>query len=169
MENEELIRFPNLERVLYEYGQALQDEYKLRLLNDGKTASYNLVDTVRYIYTSNGRKYEISLNLASYWRYVEYGRKPGKYPPPDKILEWVRIKPLLPRPMKNGKLPTEKQLAFLIGRKIAEEGIDAGNQLQDSVEAINHTYMLKIYDAIDKDIDGIAVTIFNNFSNPKWN
>lgn len=169
MANEELIRFPNLERVLNEYGQALQDEYKLRLLKDGKTASYNLVDTVRYIYTSNGRKYEISLNLASYWRYVEYGRKPGKYPPPDKILEWVRIKPLLPRPMKNGKLPTEKQLAFLIGRKIAEEGIDAGNQLQDSVEAINHTYMLKIYDAIDKDIDGIAVTIFNNFSNPKWN
>lgn len=169
MANEELIRFPNLERVLNEYGQALQDEYKLRLLNDGKTASYNLVDTVRYIYSTNGRKYEISLNLASYWRYVEYGRKPGKYPPPDKILEWVRIKPLLPRPMKNGKLPTEKQLAFLIGRKIAEEGIDAGNQLQDSVEAINHTYMLKIYDAIDKDIDGIAVTIFNNFSNPKWN
>lgn len=169
MANEELIRFPNLERVLNEYGQALQDEYKLRLLKDGKTASYNLVDTVRYIYSTNGRKYEISLNLASYWRYVEYGRKPGKYPPPDKILEWVRIKPLLPRPMKNGKLPTEKQLAFLIGRKIAEEGIDAGNQLQDSVEAINHTYMLKIYDAIDKDIDGIAVTIFNNFSNPKWN
>ena len=169
MENEELIRFPNLERVLNEYGQALQDEYKLRLLKDGKTASYNLVDTVRYIYSTNGRKYEISLNLASYWRFVEYGRKPGKYPPPDKILEWVRIKPLLPRPMKNGKLPTEKQLAFLIGRKIAEEGIDAGNQLQDSVEAINHTYMLKIYDAIDKDIDGIAVTIFNNFSNPKWN
>lgn len=169
MANEELIRFPNLERVLNEYGQALQDEYKLRLLKDGKTASYNLVDTVRYIYSTNGRKYEISLNLASYWRFVEYGRKPGKYPPPDKILEWVRIKPLLPRPMKNGKLPTEKQLAFLIGRKIAEEGIDAGNQLQDSVEAINHTYMLKIYDAIDKDIDGIAVTIFNNFSNPKWN
>lgn len=166
---DELFKFPNLERVLNEYGQAVQDEYKLRLLNDKKTASFNLVDSVRYIYTSNGRKFEISLNLAPYWRYVEYGRKPGKFPPPDKILEWVRIKPLLPRENDNGKLPTEKQLAYLIGRKIAKEGIEAGNQLQDTVDAINHTYTLKIYDAIDKDLAEMAVVIFNDFSNPKWN
>ena len=166
---DELFKFPNLERVLNEYGQAVQDEYKLRLLSDKKTASFNLVDSVRYIYTSNGRKFEISLNLAPYWRYVEYGRKPGKFPPPDKILEWVRIKPLLPRKNDNGKLPTEKQLAYLIGRKIAKEGIEAGNQLQDTVDAINHTYLLKIYDAIDKDLAEMAVVIFNDFSNPKWN
>lgn len=166
---DELFKFPNLERVLNEYGQAVQDEYKLRLLSDKKTASFNLVDSVRYIYTSNGRKFEISLNLAPYWRYVEYGRKPGKFPPPDKILEWVRIKPLLPRENDNGKLPTEKQLAYLIGRKIAKEGIEAGNQLQDTVDAINHTYLLKIYDAIDKDLAEMAVVIFNDFSNPKWN
>lgn len=166
---DELFKFPNLERVLNEYGQAVQDEYKLRLLSDKKTASFNLVDSVRYIYTSNWRKFEISLNLAPYWRFLEYGRKPGKFPPPDKILEWVRIKPLLPRENDNGKLPTEKQLAYLIGRKIAKEGIEAGNQLQDTVDAINHTYLLKIYDAIDKDLAEMAVVIFNDFSNPKWN
>lgn len=169
MENEELIRFPNLERVLQEYGLEVQDKYKERLLTDDKKASGGLLDSVRYIYTNSGRKYEISLNLAYYWRYVEYGRRPGKFPPPDKILEWIRIKPVLPRPNANGKLPTEKQLAYLIGRKIAREGIEAGNQLQETLEDINNRYLVRIYEAIDKDIEGIAVVILNNFSNLKWN
>lgn len=169
MEKQELIKFPNLERVLQEYGLEVQDKYKERLLNDDKKASGKLLDSVRYIYTFNDRKYEISLNLASYWRYVEYGRRAGKFPPPDKILEWIRVKPVLPRPMANGKLPTEKQLAYLIGRKIAREGIEAGNQLQETLEDVNNRYLIKIYEAIDKDIDGMAITIFNNFTNPKWN
>lgn len=169
MENEELIKFPNLIQVLNEYGQEVQDKYKLRLLNDDKKASGGLLDSVRYIYSSNGRKFEIGLNLAYYWRFVEYGRKPGKFPPPDKILEWIRIKPVLPRPNINGKLPTEKQLAYLIGRKIAREGIEAGNQLQETLEDVNNRYLIKIYQAIDKDIEGMATVIFNNFTNPQWN
>ena len=128
-----------------------------------------LLDSIRYIYTVNGKTFEISLNLAYYWRYVEYGRRPGKFPPPDKILEWIRIKPILPRPMANGKLPTEKQLAYLIGRKIAEKGIEAGKQLQDTIDEINNKYLVRIYNAIDKDVENIAIVILNNFSNPKWN
>lgn len=166
---DELIKFPNLEQVLKEYGFAVQELYKQNLLNDDKKASGQLLDSVRYIYTQENNSFIISLNLAYYWRYVEYGRRPGKFPPPDKILEWIRIKPVLPRPMANGKLPTEQQLAYLIGRKIATKGIDAGNQLHNTVEEINEKYALKISEAINKDIEGMAIMIFNDFSNPKWN
>lgn len=162
MENTEL-KFPNLQKVLIEYGQAVADHYKNSLSSGEINASGELYDSVRYITSFNGNKYEIDLNLKDYWKYIEYGTKPH-WPPVDAILNWIRIKPVLPYPDKNGKLPTEKQLAYLIGRKISEEGTKAKNVLQNTIEQINQTYLDKIYDAIDKDLEGIAVVIMNNFT-----
>lgn len=161
---EEQLRFDNLRIVLEEYGQAVQDYYKNRLSNDDKRATGDLINSVRYITSFGTNRFEISLNLMSYWKYVEYGRRAGKYPPPDKILEWIQVKRILPHPDDNGRLPTEKQLAYLIGRKISEEGIKAGNQLQETLQDVNNRYLQRIYDAIDKDLDGIAITILNNFT-----
>jgi hypothetical protein len=44
--------------------------------------------------------------LPEYWKYVEDGRKSGKYPPLETIKKWIEVKPVLPRPLANGKLPT---------------------------------------------------------------
>ena len=43
----------------------------------------------------------------------------------------------MPRPGKNGKLPTENQLAFLIARKIARKGIPATHSLSKTVNNFN--------------------------------
>ena len=69
-----------------------------------------------------GGTYKIYLILQDYWKYVEYGRKPGTFPNVGKIQEWIKIKPVIPRPLTNGIVPTEKQLSFLIGRSIKEKG-----------------------------------------------
>lgn len=148
-----LLNFKNLEFVLKEYGKAVEDLYREKLINDDKKASGGLIDTLKYIYSHNGFKYEVSLYLKDYWYYVEHGRKPGKFPPVDKILEWIRIKPVLPYEDKNGRLPTENQLAFLIGRKIAEKGIKAGNQLKKTIEELNSEYMYNIEEALSQDLD----------------
>lgn len=152
MEND-LIKFNHLEQVLKEYGQAVEDMYRDRLKKDDKVASGELIDKLRFIYHHQGNKWEISLYLKDYWYYVEHGRNPGKFPPVDKILEWIDIKPILPYPDKNGKLPTPNQLAYLIGRKIATEGIEAGNQLQETLDELNDRYMLKIEYALTEDLD----------------
>jgi hypothetical protein len=81
--------------------------------------------------------------------YIEEGRKPGKAPPPDVLLKWVRRKGLGGNALsiktrralvvgirrtfsrKEGKLRTraqsllakQKSIAFLIGRAIAKEGL----------------------------------------------
>jgi hypothetical protein len=52
------------------------------------------------------------------------GRRPGRFMPPDKMLEWVKNKHLVPRPGKDGKTPSLKSLAYLINRKLAEKGSD---------------------------------------------
>lgn len=113
----------------------LMDTYKSLLIRDGKKASGNLINSIRNVDIAfeNG---EIvgEISLASYWKYVEYGRRPGKFPPLQNILDWIKIKPIIPRPVNGLKLPSEKQLAFLISRKIAKDGIKAGNQLQEALE-----------------------------------
>lgn len=162
MENQEL-RFDNLRQVLKDYGEALVEAYKNNLTNYDHNASRDLYNSVRYIASFGANKYEISLNLAEYWKYLEYDTRPH-FPPVDAILEWIRIKPVLPHPDDNGNLPTEKQLAFLIGRKISEEGTKGKNMLQKSVADVNTEYFEKIYDAIDKDIDTYSIVMLNNFT-----
>lgn len=157
------LRFPNLERVLDEYGKAVEDLYKKNLLDNDNVASKGLLESVRYIASFGDRKYEISVSLRDYFRYVEYGTKPH-FPPVDKLLEWIRVKPVLPHPDKNGKLPTEKQLAYLIGRKISQVGTKANNIMGKTVEEVNNSFIERIYDAIDRDLDGVATVILNNFT-----
>lgn len=52
-----------------------------------------------------------------YFTVLETGRKPGKRPPIDVVEEWVKAKPIIP----NDGIST-RSLAFLIARKIGEEG-----------------------------------------------
>jgi hypothetical protein len=60
------------------------------------------------------------LTGAKYFYQQKYGRKPGRFPPIDDILDWIRAKGITPRDTKT----TERQLAFLFARKIAESGTD---------------------------------------------
>lgn len=152
METHTLIAFSHLAAVLEEYGSAICTTYREELTARGKNASGVLGNTVCYIVKRYTSAYAVDLSLADYWQYVEYGRCPGKFPPLDKILEWVRIKPVIPRPLSNGKLPTEKQLAFLIGRKIAREGIAPTPALAAASDMTFDQFLTRIGDALSADL-----------------
>jgi len=77
---------------------------------------YNSIDV--YFEPSQEGSFRIVVEAAPYWRYVEFGRKPGKYPPLSAMLSWVQSKPAL-----NSPELSLKQRAFLAGRSIAEYGI----------------------------------------------
>jgi len=62
---------------------------------------------------------------ADYLKYLVTGRGPGKFPPPDKMTDWVNSNPdVLERARQTFKYLTAQQLGFLIGRKISREGTD---------------------------------------------
>lgn len=165
MEAHALITFPRLAAVLEQYGQAVCDAYRRELVEKGKNASGVLSGSVRYIVAHESTSYAVDLSLADYWKYVEYGRSPGRFPPPDKILEWVRIKPVLPRPLSDGRIPTEKQLAYLIGRKIAREGIAPTPALEAASASVYNVFLDRIGEAIAGDlaeaVDGALAGLSN--------
>lgn len=56
--------------------------------------------------------------------FMENGRRSGKFPPINVIEEWIEVKKNLPPIFREKK----KQFAFLIARKIANEGIQVPNE-----------------------------------------
>lgn len=161
---EELIKWTNLQRVLGEFAQELRNRYQDNLIRDGKIATGNLLNSIEYKVQYDDRAIWVELHLEEYYKWVENGRGPGKFPPPDKILEWIRIKPVIPDD-RGGRLPTEQQLAFLIGRKIAEQGIEPGNQLHNAMDDIYPQFEERIDEAIALDINEAIDIIFSSFFN----
>lgn len=146
------LTFPNLEKAINDFVSDFVDTYKGLLIRDNKKATGDLIRSIKPIEIQfETNNYSGSISLAYYWKYVEYGRRPGKFPPPNKILDWVKIKPVIPRPI-NGIKPTEKQLAFLISRKITRDGIEAGNQFKEALDLTWVKNKNKISDAISIDL-----------------
>lgn len=156
METNTLINLPKVQSVLGEWGAAIAESYKAGLIDKNKNASSELYKTVRHEVIVGESSYEVVLHLQDYWKYIEYGRKPGKQPPMDAILRWVEIKPIIPRPMENGKLPTDKQLSFLIARSIGEHGIEPTPLLSDAVHDKFDDYYQKLSQALAEDTQRIV-------------
>lgn len=157
-----IINWTNLQEVLTEYAERLRNQYQDNLIMDDKLASGKLLNSVEYLIEKGGNEISVSLKLEDYWKWVENGRGPGKFPPMDKILDWIKVKPVIPDE-RSGRLPTEKQLAFLIGRKISEEGVEGTNDLQKAVDEITEQYEELIGLAIDADLNDSMDVIMSEF------
>lgn len=155
---------PSLRVVLEKYAKLIIENYRKELTKNGHNASYTLSKSLSYEVSNSGNLYSLSLGLEDYWKYIESGTKPH-FPPPSRILDWIRIKPIAPRPMKNGKLPTLPQLAYLIGRKISLYGTKGTNDLEHAEDSIWEKFMEEIDEAITKDIsnnfDEILKIVYN--------
>ena len=81
--------------------------------------------------------FEVNFDLPPYFPFAEYGRRPGKFPPPDAILKWVQFKRLVPRPGRDGKVPSTNQLVYLISRKIATKGTEGKHLFEKTLDDPN--------------------------------
>lgn len=160
---DELMDLTELEKVLHEYAKDASELYKYQLSLGGKTASRKLIDGVKSNVVVGENAYEVTLTLEHYWKYIEGGRKgtlsspPGAewsagFPPVGALINWINVKPILPRPDKNGKIPSPKTLAYLIGRKIEQEGIEPHPALKTTQEELDKLYKEKIEIALGHDI-----------------
>lgn len=150
---EENLTFKNLGEVIDSYIEEFDRIYKQSLRDNDRVASGNLINSVQLSVRHGNETISVWFDAAEYYRYIENGRKGGKWPPVNKILEWIKIKPVLPRPNAQGKLPTQKQLAYLIGRKIAREGFEGSHDIISTTEELNRKYTPLIQEALGKDME----------------
>lgn len=144
------------------YSKAVAAAYKEELLGDDRIATGKLIQSVRTEVVRDGNRWQVTLDVAAYWKYVEYDTRPH-WPPPAAIRAWIDAKPVLPRPDRNGKLPTPEQLTFLIGRKIAREGTDGSHTLRNTLEELNEEWMDRITAALAADAGDLATALFADF------
>ena len=157
---EQLIDFTELQQVLQDLANDIRDNYKEHLeFNDRYTErgvpsgySQRLIDSVKTQVVVGDRAFEITMTLNDYWKYVENDTDPH-FPPVSKLLEWVQIKPVIPRPDSNGRIPSQKSLAFLIGRAINEHGTTGSHDLEKTKDGVIPWYKQRLAAALGHDME----------------
>lgn len=146
------IKWNNLYRVLNEFADAFIENARRNLDSNNSNATRNLYDSFEKIIEIGKDHYSVKIAMADYGKYVENGRGPGKYPPIDKIQEWVEVKPISITPDMNGRTPSVRQVAFAISKKIAEEGTQAQPFFEPAKEQTIREFEDRITEAITDDI-----------------
>lgn len=86
----------------------------------------------------------VTLLVNDYVEYIENGRKPGSFPPPQAIAAWCQ---------KKG-LPSDNSTVFLICRSIYEKGIaprpifDGSEGVWETIDSVFDAWAEDIFDAI---------------------
>lgn len=138
-ENTLMKEYNNLKRVIEQYQSDLIKEYNSQLGNTNHTL---VVDFV-----VEGDKLKLIIVGPDEVEFIDKGRRSGKFPPTNVLQEWVQKKGLAT------ELPRVKQLAFLIGRSIAEKGT-SGNHLLDKIFGeLLSKYASQLQSALEKDVE----------------
>lgn len=162
------ITWTHLEQVLKEYGEYFISLARADLDANGTNATMALYDSMKTYVIIGDSSYKVDIDLKYYWYYVEHGRRPGKFPPRNKIKEWIQVKHIIPKQgkttrrwrLKDGTertkevtyMPTVDQLAFLISRKIATKGTDPQPFFEKNIKPTYDHFKDIIEEAIRLDI-----------------
>ena len=150
--NEYEIQLIEVRKVLTEYKTKFEELVKTKIQKKDKIASGNLLASISCKIEVNGSVYTVILNSLDYLKYLETGTKPH-WPPTKPILKWVKDKRLPTREYTGDKsLPTEKQLTYLVRRKIAKEGTEPNYIIAETIEELNEIYLKRLQEALEIDI-----------------
>ena len=155
--------FENLRRVLDEYSEQAVELYKYQISLGGHNASRELTDNVKAHVVSGDKEFLVTLDLKEYWKYIEGGSKgtvsspagavyKAHFPPPRVIEQWISIKPVMPRPGANGKIPTPRQLSYAIATNIERYGQEPFPALETTKEELSRIFQRKLQKALAQDV-----------------
>ena len=167
------MEWENTKLILDEFGKQFIDAYRSGLDAKNANASRDLYNSLNFEVKIGEQTISLDIELNDYWKYLEYGRKgeetsypeayyPAHFPPTSAIEEWIQIKPVIPE-QRNGKLPTQKQLAFLIARSIYEQGIEPRFIFRDAGDSVWEQLKDALEEAITKDVNNNIKEVFKIF------
>lgn len=153
--------YPKLMRTLDDYQNEFKRILKAEISSGDHIATGKMMNSIETEVVVNGQSLQVILKISDYSRYVEEGRSSGKWPPRDKIENWIVVKGITPRPDSSGKIPTIKSLAFLISRAIGQKGTikkygyQGSKMIAQTSEQVNRKYVPLIQNALQEDFDNM--------------
>lgn len=118
------------------------------LIKKDKIATGKLLNSIKVDIDRKKNVYKFEIRSLDYLKYIEYGRKPGKFPPIDKIKSWIKAKKI------KSDLNIDA-LAFLISRKIAKKGTKGINTIEKELENIIKENQHLIFEGLEINLDEI--------------
>ena len=148
------MKFSRTEALLNSFAQTIVNRYRDKI---SEYSSGKLYKTIDYTITSKSDSYLVTINLEEYWKFIEKGRRAGaKMPPVSAIENWIKVRKIIPRPvaLKSGKqrVPTVQQLAYVIARSIARNGITPRPFMRETIEDTMKDFQSKLSAAVREDV-----------------
>jgi hypothetical protein len=154
----------HFEKALEFWGVEVAEMMKEAQIAIGAVASGASLEAYEVVIS---KKNNIDLLTADYILFLIEGRGPGGFPPPGNIEQWIREKGIVPEGI------TIKQLAYLIGRKIAQLGTDIYEGrapgipldaiLAQAYDNISQPYALEVAEQAGEDLTNSMLTYLKNF------
>jgi hypothetical protein len=163
--------FTNTSAALRQTGGLIVQRLSQGLQQDNSIASGELDKSINFNIKSTQKKIVLDITMLDYWGAVDGGRKAGKQPPIDKILEWLSY-PNVRDKIRFGQNDSafseseKKSLAFLIARKIGRQGTKGNNFATNVFTSSLITKELPevILNAVAEDADLILADLLDSFS-----
>jgi hypothetical protein len=108
-----------LNEALTKIGNDIISDARSTLKRQGHLATGKLYNSMKAVVN----KSELTFELESYARYVDQGRRPGKFAPVKAIKDWCKTKGI------------DQSLAYVINRSIYENGIKPSLFFSNAFEA----------------------------------
>jgi hypothetical protein len=163
--------FSNTSAALRQTGGLIVQRLSQGLQQDNSIASGELDKSINFNIKSTQKKIVLDITMLDYWGAVDGGRKAGKQPPIDKILEWLSY-PNVRDKIRFGQNDSafseseKNSLAFLIARKIGRQGTKGNNFATNVFTSSLITKELPevILNAVAEDADLILADLLDSFS-----
>lgn len=149
-------KYPNLYAEMKVIGAEFMAEYREEQLAQSLSQRASVPDSMAPEIIADDHVIHLVFSLAYYWYYVENGRRPGLRPPLHKIIDWVERTGLA-----EGKDISVKSLAFLIARKIGNEGTKGKHVVQTVVARNAERWIERCRIAAIKDVNTRVRLIFS--------
>ena len=160
---QETLKLTNTLMVLNKYGEEIVKKYKNKLEENkpgyswNSIATGNLYNSVKSEVIVSGTRISIEITLEDYWKTLENGQPAGTIVSIGDLLKWIKAKPVIPTDRGFG-IPTLKQLAFHIQRKIKRDGTEPMNFMKATLDELLVKLKIDLEEAIEKDFTDIMYT-----------
>jgi len=113
-----------VEEILFRFGNELVNDVRKSIEDKELDASGNLKASVApYSLQSANDFFKLEIKMADYWEYAETGRRSGKMPPIENIMDWIANKGIDVRKEKGrSSIEKNRNLAYKIRSAIGKRG-----------------------------------------------